>query len=271
MLPRASLIKGNDDIDYLLFSTKDAISSSIYFNGVWAPPLLTISQLFYADIPAPFIMDIGANLGAYSIPIAKEIQAQGGIVYAYEPQRIIYYQLCGNVFINRLENLFTFCKALGEKEDLIKLPAIDYNKSFNIGGFTLDESIRNAHIQQGSPQVETVKDKFEPEIPMIMMDNIDVPSSPCLIKIDVEWLEFEVLSGGKNFLRKHGLPPILFEASADEGFANGKNKILGLLRDLGYEDFFSIGNEVIAQSSSYSRFIKFNQVADGTIQMIRQK
>jgi FkbM family methyltransferase len=264
MLPRVSLVKG-DNVDYLLFSTHDAISSSIFFNGSWASPLLSISRLFYVDIPNPFIMDIGANLGAYAIPIGKDIQPHGGLIYAYEPQRIIYYQLCGNIFLNRLDNVHSFCQALSDKEGLLQLPSIDYEKSTNIGGFSLDETMRDA-----TQAVEIITDKLEPEIPMITLDNINVPSSPCLIKLDVEWLEYKVLSGGKKFLEKHGFPPLLLEASAEEGFKDGKNKILELLKELGYE-VFSIMNEIIAQHPNYHRFIKFTHAADGSIQMERQR
>ncbi|RLD73266.1 MAG: hypothetical protein DRJ10_18025, partial [Bacteroidetes bacterium] len=242
-----------------------AISSSIFFNGSWASPLLTISRLFYVDIPNPFIMDIGANLGAYTIPIAKDIQAQNGLIYAYEPQRIIYYQLCGNVFLNRLDNVHPFCEAISDEEGLLQLPTIDYGKSNNIGGFSIDESMRDA-----IPAVETINDRFEPEIPVIKLDNINIPSSPCLIKLDVEWLELKVLSGGMKFLEKHGYPPLLLEASAEPAFEQGKNKILELLHQMGYE-VFSIMNELIAQHPGFHRFIKFSYDKDGSIKMERQR
>ena len=229
MLPRVSLVRG-DDVDYLLFSTRDAVSSSVFFNGSWASPLLAISRLFYQGINNPFIMDIGANLGVYSIPVAKDIQAQGGLVYAFEPQRIIYYQLCGNVFLNRLDNVHTYCKALGDEEGLIQLPAIDYNKSANIGGFSIDESIRDI-----THSVETIKDKFEPEIPMVKLDNVNVPSSPCLIKIDVEGLELKVLSGGQQFLEKHSYPPLLLEAWSNDWFEKDRKELLDFIEGLGYE------------------------------------
>ena len=58
---------------------------------------------------APLVLDIGANLGAYAIPVAKKIASARGVVYAYEPQRIVYYQLCGNIFLNSLDNVHAFC------------------------------------------------------------------------------------------------------------------------------------------------------------------
>lgn len=260
MLPRVSLIRC-DDADYLLFSTRDAVSSTIYFNGDWAKPLLTISRLFYHGIDNPFILDIGANLGAYCIPIAKEIQAQSGSIFAFEPQRIIFYQLCGNVFLNRLDNVFAFCQALGDEEGMITLPAINYGNSANIGGFSLDEKIRAI-----THPVETIKHGFEPEVPLLRLDNLSVPHSPCLIKIDVEGLELKVLKGGMRFLEKHGYPPILLEAWTNDWFEKDRRELLDFIKQLGYE-IFEIMDEVIAQHPGFNRFIKFYTDPDGTIRM----
>src|SRR4029077_11690267 len=99
MLPRVNLIR-TDDTDYLMFSTGDAISATVYKNGFWAKLITDISLTFCGDIDAPFVLDIGANLGSYALPIAQKIAAMHGTVFAYEPQRIVFYQLCGNVFLN---------------------------------------------------------------------------------------------------------------------------------------------------------------------------
>ena len=53
-------------------------------------PLFEFGHNFLKD--GDTILDIGANLGAYSIPIAKDIQSVNGQVIAFEPQRIIFYQ-----------------------------------------------------------------------------------------------------------------------------------------------------------------------------------
>src|SRR5471030_2820668 len=201
MLPRVNLIHG-DVADYLLFATDDAISSTIYRTGTWAEALLTISRFFYLDEPAPFILDIGANLGAYTVPIAKEIAAAGGYVYAYEPQRIVYYQLCGNVVLNPLDNVYAHCMALGESDGVVQLPSIDYQNTVNIGGFSVDAAIRD---HQNC--ISTNAAKLEPDVPLARLDSLALPKSPCLIKIDVEGLELQVLRGGAQFFARHDYPP----------------------------------------------------------------
>lgn len=144
---------------------------------------------------------------------------------------------------------------------MITLPAINYGNSANIGGFSLDEKIRAI-----THPVETIKHGFEPEVPLLRLDNLSVPHSPCLIKIDVEGLELKVLKGGMRFLEKHGYPPILLEAWTNDWFEKDRRELLDFIKQLGYE-IFEIMDEVIAQHPGFNRFIKFYTDPDGTIRM----
>lgn len=264
MLPQVNLIRGTT-ADYLLFATDDAISSTIYRNGSWAAPLVTISSFFYNDLPEPFVIDIGANLGAYSVPVAKELAAAGGFVYAYEPQRIIFYQLCGNVFTNRLDNVFTHCMALGDQDGTVQIPAIDYQKSTNIGGFSVDASIR-----EHQACITTHAGRPEPEVPLARLDSLTLPKAPCLIKIDVEGLELQVLRGAAGTLARYNYPPLMLEAWTGEWFAPERQKLLDYIAQLGYATF-TIGDELICQHPQHERQVAFSTDAQGTIHIGRTR
>src|SRR5437870_6179822 len=67
------------------------------------------------------VVDAGANIGLVSIPIAQSVKTRGGVVHAFEPQRMMAYALCGAVALNDLENLFVYDLALGATSDSIKL------------------------------------------------------------------------------------------------------------------------------------------------------
>jgi FkbM family methyltransferase len=256
MLPRVNLIHGTT-ADYLLFATGDPVSATIYKNGVWAEALLTISSFFYADEVEPLVVDIGANLGAYAVPVAKELAVAGGCVYAFEPQRIVYYQLCGNVFLNRLDNVYAHCVAIGDQDGALELPSIDYEKSANTGGFSIDAGIRS---RQDCVSINVAK--REPKVPMLRLDSLMLPKAPCLIKIDVEGLELQVLQGGADFLARHNYPPLLLEAWTGEWFAADRQKLCDYIEALGYRTF-AIGDELIAQHPSHPRQIFFAQNGDG--------
>lgn len=140
MLPRISIIEG-DKAKFLVMSTEDLISQNLFIRGVWEDHLFNVSKMFYDAVKDPLIIDIGANLGAYSIPIAKDIESINGSVYAFEAQRIVYYQLCGNVFLNRLQNYFAFNSIVTDSEDLFKIPEIDYCRNKNIGAFSVENAL----------------------------------------------------------------------------------------------------------------------------------
>jgi hypothetical protein len=139
MLPRISQIECRD-ANYLVFSTSDSITNTLFKHGVWEDHLLQISKIFLSDIKQPLLIDIGANMGAYSIPLAKYIRETGGKVIGFEPQRIIYYQLCGNIFLNRLDNYHAIYKAVGESEGFVEIPEINYLNNLNIGGFSIEKN-----------------------------------------------------------------------------------------------------------------------------------
>ena len=100
MLPKIDLVRCQD-ADYLLLATDDAITLHLRHRGTWEPHLVAISRMFVHGIVQPLVLDIGANLGAYAVPLAKALDGAKGMIYAYEPQRIVYYQLCGNIFLSR--------------------------------------------------------------------------------------------------------------------------------------------------------------------------
>lgn len=55
-------------------------------------------------------IDAGANVGLVSVPLARVLSKQEGVVLAYEARRLIYYMLAGNTALSGLENLV--CKQL---------------------------------------------------------------------------------------------------------------------------------------------------------------
>ncbi len=260
MLPRVNMVR-TDETDYLLFSTQDAISRTIHANGYWAKLLLDIGITFCAGIEKPLVLDIGANLGAYAIPLAQKIAPAGGVVYAYEPQRIIYYQLCGNVFLNRLDNIHAFNCAVGSTAQEIDIPDLNYKDTQNIGGFTLSEVGK-----LNNTQIEALGGRNR--VNVVTLDAIDLPRAPSLIKIDVEGFELEVIKGSKELLAKSMFPPILLEAWTEEWFAEQRKELLNKLTEYGYS-YFLIGDEVIAQHPEHPRQFTFTADPRTGLHMVR--
>lgn len=263
MLPRISIIEGQK-AKFLAFSTEDSINKSLFTNGLWEDHLLDVSKMFYDSVQSPLILDIGANLGVFSIPIAKDIQEKQGNVIAFEPQRIVFYQLCANTFLNRLHNLYAYNKAVSDKPQKLEIPEFDYSRNLNIGAFSLDKDARIFHNIESSAKDETHS------VDVITLDNLDVDKAPALIKIDVEGYEIKVLKGALEFLEKYDYPPILFEAWEFDWFAEKKNELLSFVEQLGYENTKLDKTNYVAQHPK--NLVKINfEIESNHIKMNRIK
>jgi FkbM family methyltransferase len=251
MLPRVNITRATD-ADYLTFSTDDLITRELYAKGVWGKGLIDIAGMFCADIDAPFIIDVGANFGGFAVPMAKRIGGRQGLVYAYEPQRVVCYQLCGNAVLNRLDNLHAFNVAIGDTDGEILLPAIDYERSGNIGAFSLEPSLRRI---MGA----VATDDHAPSSPVTIqrLDSLEFPKAPDLIKIDVEGFELKVLRGADTLLKNANFPPLLLEAWTAGWFADQRRALVDHLTVLGYSNRFERGDELIAQHPDHPRQFTF--------------
>jgi FkbM family methyltransferase len=137
MLPQVNIIRANNG-DFLSFFERSGISAVLTAHGVWDELTVMIAKaLVNISTSTPLILDIGANMGTFSIPLATHISERSGIIHSFEPQRIIYYQLCGNIFLNRLENVFAHKLALSTVNDDIEIDTLDYHQAWNIGAYSL--------------------------------------------------------------------------------------------------------------------------------------
>jgi len=137
--------------------------------------------------PGDLALDIGANLGSHTLPLAQFVGPTGG-VYAFEPQRILFQILCGNVALNEIGNVRALPFALGRVAGSAKVPALDYRGVNNFGGVPL-----------GTEHGE--------DVPVVTLDQLGLPKVR-LIKIDVEGMELDVLAGAKATLAR--CRPILY-------------------------------------------------------------
>lgn len=55
-------------------------------------------------LPGAVALDVGANIGALTLPLAR-IMASGGTVVAMEPQRAAFQLLCPNLALNEIGNV----------------------------------------------------------------------------------------------------------------------------------------------------------------------
>jgi FkbM family methyltransferase len=162
------------------------------------------------------ILDIGANIGLMTIPFSKMVGSNGK-VFSFEPQSKIYYILCSNIVINNLNNVESHNIAIGDSNQPLFLPNIDYNKSNNFGGISLSN--------MGEIKIQQIK-----------LDDISFEKLN-LLKIDVEGMEINVLNGAKETLNKHR--PILY---IENDRPNQSENLLNFLFSNGYDCYWHVSN-----------------------------
>lgn len=240
MLPRISTVSC-DEADYILFSNHDLISNTLFRQGSWEPHLSKIASLFLNKNKNPLLIDIGANLGAFSIPLAKQIEKTGGQIYGFEPQRIVYYQLCANIILNRLDNYFALNQAVGETNKIIEIPEIDYSNHINIGAFSINHEFRE---KQGINRYN--KNDYHP-VSQVNLNSLQFNSAVSFLKLDAEGLELSILKGGLDFFEKNFFPPVLFECWNYDWFKQEKRELLDFFIFLGYRIDLLGGDNYLAQ------------------------
>jgi len=249
MLPLVSTVRTSVGI-FMGFS-HDTIYKRLSSHGIWDPTNIEITKAFLKhNLKNQNVLDLGANLGAYTIPIAQNTK---GKVYSFEAQRIIFQQLCGNCFMNRLDNVIAHNVAVvspKEHGELIQVPLPNYTEEFNIGGISIDPEIRELH------KVSTTysrRNRTETEfVQGITIDSLKI-SNICLIKIDIEGYEYNALLGCFETLKNSEFPPIIFEAWVVDWYSNFKKRIDNLLYDYGYKNIFQLENSsnFIAQNAKH--------------------
>jgi FkbM family methyltransferase len=188
------------------------------------------------DKPDGVVLDIGANLGTFCVPLAQKIPQLK--FHAFEPQRIVSYQLCANIIINSLDNVYTYEFALSNEDANVELAMPDYTKETNIGAFSVNKEVRENEYECTTVNT-TDKIQLLP-LDLLAFNNVK------LIKIDVEGHELEVLKGGIETIKANDYPPIIFEAWTLKPWFQKKRKTLfDYLEGHGYK-IEQLGNNNLA-------------------------
>lgn len=236
------LLKEVSSAQYLLTASPDMINSHLRQGKVWDASLLEISRLLLSHCESPVVVDVGANLGAYAVPMGQFLAPLGGRLYAFEPQRMVFYQLCANLFANRLAHCHAFHLAVGAGAARVDVPLLDVATERNLGALSLDPAIRKI---QGT--LSSTIDRTE-KVSMVSLSQLDLPPGD-LVKIDVEGLELQVLQGAHHWLARSGYPPLLFEVWGDvvKGFDEHRRLLFEFVeKTMGYE-VLRVGENCLAQ------------------------
>ncbi len=166
---------------YFLYNKNDLfIGRSLECYGEWCEPGLDI--LLQCAASGGTILDVGANIGTHTVALAKKVGTNGRVI-AFEPQRIVYQNLCANVSLNRLINVDCLHKGVGEEKTVFHVPIMNPDTRQNFGAFEI------SGYETGEP------------VEIITIDSLSLKACS-LIKVDVEGMEKEVLTGANDTIRQ---------------------------------------------------------------------
>jgi FkbM family methyltransferase len=156
-------------------STEDLIQRHLYYFGVWEPDISAWIRRTLRS--GDGFVDIGANIGYYSLLASKLVGTQG-VVVAIEPSPPIHSALTRHIKLNRRANIRTIQAAATEIRCNVKLFP---GSPENIGKTTT--------VAQDGDSIEV------PGLPMSeVLDENEIRRAR-IIKIDVEGAELHVLRG----------------------------------------------------------------------------
>jgi len=201
---------------------RDYLGKRIIKYGCYEPETVDFIQKFIK--PGMTVLDIGANVGYYSL-LASRLVGSAGSVHSFEPHPLMYRVLNHNLRRNRCWNVVANNSAISNEKGEAQLflstpsnfgstsltPAWNYSgQPVSVQRITLDSYVRSKAVRQ-----------------------ID------LIKIDVEGAEIQALQGATAALSEH--PNLLLVVEFCEGVANrfghSTADLATFLRDHGFHLF----------------------------------
>jgi FkbM family methyltransferase len=146
--------------------------------------------------------DIGANIGLYSLYAAK--LRPGCRVFAFEPESHNFGNLCGNLLLNRVENVTPCFFPLSSHEAFAPFYVYDVRP-----GGALHSLGRPSPLREGPPLLTTGAMAVSIDA-LVSRDGLPPPD---LLKLDVDGNEEQILDGAAAVLASGSLRSILVEVT----------------------------------------------------------
>jgi FkbM family methyltransferase len=190
------------------------------------------ADLLYSLInDGDIIFDIGANIGWYTISMAKRFPASA--IYAFEPLPATFNNLQKNITINEVKNVVQNNFGFSSEEKTLTFYSSPHtsvsNSARNITGD--DEAVAtDCKVKRLDDFVSTQKLKID------------------FIKCDVEGAELFVFEGGLNTIINH--KPVVFTEMLRKWAAKFNyhpNNIVELFSQAGYKCFYNDGNNKLKE------------------------
>jgi FkbM family methyltransferase len=212
-------------------SVRDEVIYRAYLHErTWAPEIQSILKDWVFAGGTGTLVDVGANIGLTSIPIAK---ARGVRCYSFEPDPENYALLCANIAMNSVGPLITPFNAAVMSKD---------------GTFEFERSPTNMgdHRVRADPPKKGPANLFDEqrwETVSVQGRSLDSALAgqelkrPIVMKLDVQGAEVQVLRGARGFLKR---VDVLIAEYWPYGLARVGDSAEGFLEQMAEFEFASV-------------------------------
>jgi FkbM family methyltransferase len=170
-------------------------------------------------------MDVGANIGVYTIAAAHRVGATGR-VYAFEPHKVNAVSLMQNLALSDLADrvdVFTF--PLSDQPGVVRFNYV------SLASASSGSQLGHTRVAGKEKNFAPVASEMSPATTVDALINDGTISPPALIKIDVDGNELAILRGMQALLKGPGKPrAVLVEINPGQDAAVG-----ALMTECGYQ------------------------------------
>ena len=177
--------------------------------------------------PGLDLVDIGANVGIYSLYFAKI--SENSQIYSFEPDASSFTSLVKNISANSTSNIKAFCIAIGSKKGFYEMNFYDFAAGAGAGSIDSEYIFTNAKDKKKYVQQTFCETLDNCSKELIFTEN-------CLVKIDVDGPEYEIIKSGKNFLSSNKVKSVMIEINSKNEI--DKHKIFSLMQSYGYKKIY---------------------------------
>ena len=138
------------------------------------------------------IVDGGANIGFFTVPVAHRTLGRGTRIVSFEPQRQLFQALGGSLALNGYSHVYLHNCGLGAEPGIAQLPAVDYSVAQDFGMVQLTD---DCTVEESGWMNNRVVD-------VTSIDAMDLPGLD-FFKLDVEGYEVPALTGAIETIKKY--------------------------------------------------------------------
>ena len=198
--------------------------------------------------PGQTCFDIGANIGVYTLFLAK-ITGNPGNIHSFEPVDHIRTKLSSNLRLNNFTKVHINSFALGaqsEKQEMYAVKTGTYRGGTST--FVKNENV----INMGEDKFDRIPVEIRSMDDYVKENNI---TQLDFIKIDVEGFEWDVLKGGSDTIKNLRPKMIIEYDPLRHTSTDGTNDFLSFFMQHNYEvfEFLAFGDDVVLMPYDFKK------------------